>query len=307
MNLPKLRQFQYLVALAEHKSFSKAAQACHVTQSTLSAGIKELEELLGQRVVDRSFKKVTLTPFGQDLYDDARNILVQAGHIMERAQVLEDPLAGPFRIGIIPTIAPYALPDILPWFEEQFPKMELQIQEDLTERLLQQVTEGKIDMVLMAMPYPLKDMEYKILKQEKFVAAVAKGQCMAQKTMSLKDLQNHRVLLLEDGHCLRNHALEACALSPRETWQTFRASSLPTLVEMVRHGYGITLLPEMAVDSGLGKGIDIIPFELPSPTRDIGLVWRPYGRAHKISAHICEAMQDALNRQDTVARFKKSA
>ncbi len=304
---PKLRQLQYLCALVEHQSFIRAAETCCVTQSTLSAGIKELEDLLGQPVVDRSFKKVTLTPFGQDLYKDAKLMLRQAEHMVERAQTLTDPLAGPMRIGIIPTIAPYVLPDILPLLEETFPKMELQIHEDLTARLLNQLGEGKIDLALMAFPYPVGDFKHKVLKQEKFVAAIAKGQCMAQKTMRLSDLKNHRVLLLEDGHCLRDHALEACALSPRETWQTFRASSLPTLIEMVRHGYGMTLLPEMAAQSGLGSGLDLIPFEQPTPTRDIGAAWRPSARMNAISDTLCETLKRGLFSHEPVATLRKSA
>lgn len=304
---PKLRQLQYLCALVENGSFHKAAEACYVTQSTLSAGIKELEELLGQSVVDRTFKKVTLTPFGKDLYKDAKNILKQAENIVERAQTLDDPLAGPLRLGIIPTIAPYALPNILPLLEEAFPKMELQIQEDLTSRLLSQLSDGQLDMALIAFPYPVKGLKYRILKREKFMAAIAKCQVLAQKTMTLDDLKNHTVLLLEDGHCMRDHALEACALSPKQTWQTFRASSLPTLIEMVRHGYGMTLLPDMAAQSGLGEGLDLIPFKEPAPTRDIGMVFRSSDRLRQIEDAFCEVIERGLTSQEPVATLKKSA
>ncbi|MEM6780518.1 MAG: hydrogen peroxide-inducible genes activator [Pseudomonadota bacterium] len=305
--LPKLRQLEYLNALVEHRSFVRAAEACFVTQSTLSAGIKELEELLGQPVIDRSIKKVTLTPFGQDVHKDGQAMLKQAGAIVEKAQILKDPLAGPLRLGIIPTIAPYALPGILPVFEELFPKMELHIHEDLTARLLESLHNGEIDAALMAFPYPVKNLQSAIIKKERFVAAIAKGQMMAQKTMKLNDLKNHKVLLLEDGHCLRDHALAACALSPKETWQTFRASSLPSLIEMVRHGYGITLLPDMAAESGLGNGLDLIPFEYPAPTRDIGLCWRPSGRIHAISDTVMEALSESLSTHEAIANRLKSA
>ena len=275
MALPKLRQLQYLVALADAKSFSKAADICNVTQSTLSAGIKDLENTLQQVLVDRSSRKVVLTAFGKELEGEARDMLQQAEGIVNRAKTLNDPFRGTLRLGVIPTIAPYALPSVLPLLQKSYPQLNIQIHEDLSARLVEKLENGYLDMILMAFPFDVNGLDYEVLAKESFVVASPRGQLKTSQKFKMDDLENHKVLLLEDGHCLRDHALEACNLSPRKNWQSFSATSLPTLIEMVRHGYGLTLLPEMAIKGGATpKDIDIIPFKTPLPTRQIGLAWR---------------------------------
>ena len=292
--VPKLRQLQYLIALADNKSFSKAADTCLVTQSTLSAGIRDMEDLLGHDVVDRSTRRVVLTPFGQEILTRARAILKQTEDLATYARSLEDPFSGSLRLGIIPTIAPYVLPSLIPQVNEAHPNLDLQIHEDLTARLVDRLNRGELDMILIAFPYAIKGLSHKILTKEPFVIAAAKGTLKTTKPFAIKDLEHHTVLLLEDGHCLRDHALEACALSPKESWKTFSATSLQTLIEMVKNGYGITLLPEMAVSPSLTKTLDIIPFKTPKPSRDIGLAWRPGSTVEAISAALAQTFAAAI-------------
>jgi len=276
MAIPSLRQLSYLVALEKEQSFSRAAESLHVTQSTLSAGIKELENLLGQPVVDRTQRRVHLTPLGSEVAEEARDLLNRAERISERAKQLSEPMSGPMRLGVIPTIAPYLLPQILPQITAAFPKLEIQLHEDLTGRLLEKINNGELDILLMAFPWSTPGLEQHILYKEPFKLACPKDWNITnKKKISTADLQTENLLLLEDGHCLRNHALDACHLQSLSNRKTYSATSLPTLMEMVRHGYGVTLLPKMAA-GGLAahKDIRIIPFKEPKPTRDIGLAWR---------------------------------
>lgn len=274
MILPTLRQLQYFVALKEYQSFSAAADACGVSQSTLSAGIKDLENALGIALIDRSARRFALTPFGQETLIEAEKLLSGAEHLVKKAQMHLDPYSGTLRLGVIPTIAPYAIPEILPLLQKKYPKLNIEIYEDISERIVEQLHKGALDMILLAFPYDIGNLDQLSLKKEAFVVACPKGM-FKKKSLSLKDLEAHDILLLENGHCLRDHALEACRLSAPDGRKTFGATSLPTLVEMVRHGYGLTLLPEMAVSSVSGyKDIEILPFSSPKPTREIGLAWR---------------------------------
>lgn len=275
MHLPSLKQLQYLTALADHGSFSEAAAQCHVTQSTLSAGIASLENLLGQKLVDRSQRASTLTPLGLETVERARKILSDSRDLVTRVRALDMPLSGPLRLGIIPTIAPYLLPQILPGLQSGFPQLELHMHEDMSARLVESLRQGQLDMIVLALPYDTDGMVQEKLFSEQFMLAAPKGQWAGHDPARLDDLDGEALLLLEDGHCLRDHALAACNLKPRRQRQAFNASSLPTLIQMVSHGYGLTLLPEMAVRwSDLPRSIEIIPFAKPCPTRDIGLAWR---------------------------------
>ena len=273
---PSLRQLSYLIAIHEHGSFLAAAEECAVTQSTLSAGIKELESILGQPLVNRSRKAATLTPFGLEVVESAEKILSDADNIVARSRLLSEPLSGPLRLGIIPTIAPYMLPDILPRLTDAFPRLELQLHEDLTDRLLESLNKSNIDMALMAFPYDTPDMTQHILFEEKFYAAAGENAGPAADSINIRDLKPDELLLLEDGHCLRDHALSACDLQLPKTRKTFSATSLPTLIQMVRAGFGMTLLPEMACENNvIPAGIRLIPFrDKKPPTRQIGLCWR---------------------------------
>lgn len=275
MFLPSIKHLQYFVALAEQGSFSRAAVACNVTQSTLSAGIAALEALLGQQLADRTQRDVLLTPFGAELLDKARGIVGDAAAIVERARHLKAPLSGPLRLGIIPTIAPYMLPRLLPAMQKKFPALELQLHEDLSARLVEGHKKGELDLILLAFPYDTPGMTQIKLFDEDFFLACPKGRWKAPPPVSTEDLKTDNLILLEEGHCLRDHALAACKLQPIRQRRTFSATSLPTLIQMVQHGYGITLLPEMAVKHGhLPANIEIFSFKKPVPQRRIGLAWR---------------------------------
>ncbi len=271
---PTLQQLKYLIALHDEQSFSKAAIHCNVTQSTLSAGIKELEFLLNQPLANRSKRQISLTPFGLEIIDQSREILKQVQNISERAQQLSEPLSGPMRLGIIPTIAPYFLPKLLPALQKKFPKLEIQIHEDLSENLVHKMKNGNLDLLLMAFPYDTQDLHERSLFNENFVLACPKGTYKNKSPIKTSDIDNDNLLLLEDGHCLRDHALDACNLKPSGRRQSFSATSLPTLVQMVQHAYGSTLLPEMAIKNAeLSGDIEIIQFQNPKPSRKIGLAW----------------------------------
>lgn len=274
--MPTLKQLQYLIALADHKTFSAAAHHCHITQPTLSAGIAALENLLGQELVDRSHNKtVVFTPMGQEILLRARKVIEDAESIVDRAKYVSEPLSGPLRFGIIPTIAPYILPQCLPALSKKYPKLELQIHEDLSHRLAEDLQAGNLDLLLMAFPYDMPATETKILFQEAFVLACPHDGWTKTTPVQIKDLEDEPLLLLKEGHCLRDHALAACNLQQSSKERTFNATSLATLIQMVQHGYGMTLLPQMSIAAeAVPDNIDILEFAAPPPTRDIGIAWR---------------------------------
>jgi len=270
---PTIRQMRYLDALQNTGSFSAAAEICFVTQSTLSAGIKELETILGQPLVNRTRRKISLTPFGEDMLTRTQGILSAVDSMVARAQRNDSPLAGTLRMGVIPTIAPYFLPDILPGLQKAFPQMDLQFTEDLSERLVARMHEGRLDILLLAFPFPINGAVQFPLFEEEFILA-RKGANQSKRRASLAELEDENLLLLEDGHCLRDHALSACKLQPPSSRKGLSATSLPTLIQMVAHGYGATLLPEMMVNAGaLPAGIALHKFKSPAPKRTIGLSW----------------------------------
>lgn len=274
MQKPSLRQLEYLTAIEDTGSFSAAADLCLVTQSTLSAGIKELEFILGQKVVERGKRQTTLTAFGQTVADTARTIFRDVDRILEHSKALTAPLTGPLRLGVIPTIAPYLLPKMLPALHKKFPALELQIHEDLTDRLLEKLRQNRLDIVLMAFPYDTPGLEQNILFSEDFMVICPKNK-KTPKSYTIDSLSKEKLLLLEDGHCLRDHALSACKIQLPRQRKTFSATSLPTLIQMVSHGYGITLLPEMAsTDLNLPPSLALVPFKKPRPSRQIGLAWQ---------------------------------
>ncbi len=272
---PSIRQLTYLIAIHEHASFSLAAEECAVTQSTLSAGIKELEAILDQQLVNRSRKAATLTPFGLETVELAREIIRDADRIVMLSRLLKEPMSGTLRIGIIPTIAPYMLPSLIPQITTNFPRLELQLFENITDNLLESLDKNKIDIALLAFPYNTPGLVQYLLYEEKFYAALPENQRTPDE-MKLKDLEPEKLLLLEDGHCLRDHALDACDLQMPKQRETFSATSLPTIIQMVRAGYGMTLLPEMAcTPENIPNGITLLAFkDKKPPTRQIGLCWR---------------------------------
>lgn len=275
--LPTLRQLRYLVAIAEFRHFGRAAESCFATQSTLSAGLQELESLLDVKLVERSKRRVMLTPLGEDVVARARLVLRGAEDIAELASASKDPLSGPLRLGVIPTIGPYLLPRVLPPLRQTYPNLRLYLREDMTGRILDALQEGEIDAALIALPFPTEELEVRKLGADPFLLACRSDDPLAKAPApELEQLPEDRLLLLDDGHCLREHALAACRLQPARHHDDFRATSLPTLVQMVANRLGITLLPKMAVDSGLlgGTGLIARPLAENAPAREIALVWR---------------------------------
>ena len=292
---PTFKQLEYLIALKTEGSFSKAAEHCFVTQSTLSAGIKELETILGQTLVDRSSRNIALTALGEEIYEQATKISHNVDELVSLARIQDQPLCGTLKLGVIPTIAPYMLPQILPSLQKNFTNLNIQLFEDLSERLIEQLLRRKIDLLLMAFPYDAEGIETRILFEEPFLIAAPAGK-YKDKVVELSFLKDKQVLLLEDGHCLRDHALQACQVQSAPQKRTFSATSLPTLIQMISHGYGITLLPEMAAcREVLPPSIDIIQFKAPAPTRQIGLAWRkgnPRSRDYELLSKHIEKLQN---------------
>lgn len=273
MARPTLRQLDYLLALEHQKSFSKAAIYCNVTQSTLSAGIKELETILEHQLVNRTTRQITLTAFGHDVVSKAKIILNDVDHIVSSAQQIKSPLCGTVRLGIIPTIAPYFLPNILPHIQKSFPDLEIELYEDLSERLIEQLHKRQIDAAIIAFPYQTEELETHELLEENFYLAAPKDKPLPQNS-DIQDLDPENLLLLEDGHCLRDHALSACKLSSPIQRKKFSATSLATLIQMVNSGYGVTLLPEMVIkNSTMPSNITIQDLKSPAPMRKIGIIW----------------------------------
>jgi LysR family hydrogen peroxide-inducible transcriptional activator len=257
-NLPSLRQLRHLVALADSGHFGRAARACHVTQSTLSASIKELENLLQASLVDRTKRKVVLTPLGLETVERARRLLGEAEELVLAADSAREPLSGTIRLGVIPTIGPFLLPLVLPALRRAFPKLKLYLVEDLTARLVEQLHAGRLDIALLALPYECGNVESRILFEDPFRVAVRRGDPLAhEKTIEAEALRPDDLLLLREGHCLRDHALAACALD-RTRGEAVEATSLHTLVQMVDNGLGMTLLPQLAIDGGILRGTKLV-------------------------------------------------
>lgn len=296
VNLPTLKQLRYLVALAERGHFGKAAESCFVTQSTLSAGLHELESLLGAVLVDRTKRRVVFTPLGHDIVAHARTLLAGAEDLALAAKAAQKPLTGPLRLGVIPTIGPFLLPRVLPRLRRTYPELQLYLKEDLTARLCAQLAEGQLDVVLLALPYACGNVETMDLFDDSFRLACRAERALGGKLpVSAKALKDETVLLLEDGHCLRAHALSACRLPRRAAGDAFAATSLHTLVQMVANGLGVTLLPEMAIAAGILKGTGLVSRELEGERafRRIGLAWRRGTRRRSEFELLGRAIADA--------------
>lgn len=296
--LPTLRQLQFFLALVRRQSFSRAASDCFVSQSTLSSAIKELEALLGRQLVDRSTRRFSLTPPGRDVAERATVILGLAEDL-SRSVAARRPLEGRFNLGVIPTIAPFLLPRAAPGLSAKFPKLELYLREDLTAALAERLADGSLDAALLAFPYDLPGVEWVEIGDDPFLFAASAGSALAgRKSIKTSDLKDAHLLLLEDGHCLREHALDACKLRQDDVSGAFGATSLFTLTQMVRAGLGATLLPKMAVDAGLAAnaGLTVSPLAPPAPARMIGLAWRKgSGRREDcelLAAHFSEVLKN---------------
>jgi LysR family hydrogen peroxide-inducible transcriptional activator len=277
MTLPTLRQLEYLVELADRLNFRVAAEARFVTQSTLSAGIKELESGLGVQLVERDRRHVRLTAVGEDVVARARELLAAAADLAEAARSATRPLCGPLRLGAIPTIAPYLLPGVLPALRRAHPELKLYLREDLTARLLERLGAGTLDVALIALPFDTRDLHVRELFADEFwFVGRDSDPALRKRAVALERIDAADMLLLEEGHCLREHAIAACG--PRHGgWQPrVEATSLTTLLQMVEGGLGVTLLPGITLEAGILKGTRLVARRLSrdAPSRTLALLSR---------------------------------
>lgn len=275
MHLPPIRQLQYLVSLKEHLHFGRAASALNVTQSTLSTGIRELENSLGITLVERTNKSVAFTAAGEKIVDRARYIIMQSEDLVTEARSFTDPLGLPIKLGAIPTIAPFLVGDYAYRLQQAHPSLQLYIRENTTANLIGELVDNKLDLALLALPYDVGRVETKVIYREGFHIASRRNSNLIDVTNpNFDDLPDESLLLLDDGHCLRDHALAGCRLKSHKKIHTFGANSLQMLIQMVENDLGVTLIPDMAL--GLIKGTAIVTTRLPISEfyRDIGFVWR---------------------------------
>jgi LysR family hydrogen peroxide-inducible transcriptional activator len=291
-----LRQLQYIVAVAEHGSFRRAAEACHVAQPSLSAQVAVAERALGMQIFERTARGVRVPPAAAPLVAQARRVLVAAGDLHELARQKADPFRGTLRLGVIPTICPYLLPDIAPALSRAFPDLTINWSEDRTSRLVRQAKEGTIDGAVLALQANLGGLAHATLGWDPFLLAAAPGHPLARgkKRLTLDVLDGARVLLLDDGHCFREQALELCARAgASETG--FRATSLATLVQMASASGGVTLLPSiaLAVENRRGQ-LTMRPFVKPGPGRTLALAWRRGSALRAPLVRIADTIRQAL-------------
>ncbi|MDP2379910.1 MAG: LysR substrate-binding domain-containing protein [Pseudohongiella sp.] len=276
IHLPTTKQLRYFVALEQYEHFGKAAEACFVSQPAFSVAIKELENMLNIQLVDRTNKNVTVTSLGRDIARQARVVLRDLEELVDIAKGNQQPLTGPLKLGVIPTIAPFLLPRLLPALRQEFPDLKLYLKEDLTERVYERLMDGELDLILIALPYELRNTMDMVLFEDRFYLAYQQESSLVKASgYDLNDLPSDSILLLEDGHCLRDHALSACNIKNVDKVSNITATSLLTLVQMVDADLGITYLPEMAIHSNLLKNTRIKTMVMePGSSRQVGLVWR---------------------------------
>ena len=276
-----LTELRYVVAVAREKHFGRAAEACSVSQPTLSVSIKKLEEELDVRIFERGANEVSVTPLGEEIVRQAQAVIEGAAEIKETAKRRKDPLSGPLRLGVIYTIGPYLLPDLVKQAIERVPQMPLMLQENFTAKLLELLRTGELDCAIMAEPFPDTGLAVAPLYDEPFMAAVPKTHRLAKrKSITTEELRNETMLLLGTGHCFRDHVLEVCPEYARFSSnaegirKSFEGSSLETIKYMVASGMGITVVPQLSVPKGAQPHVKYVPFETPAPTRRVVLAWR---------------------------------
>ncbi|HEX6374645.1 MAG TPA: hydrogen peroxide-inducible genes activator [Allosphingosinicella sp.] len=277
IHVPTLKQLQYLVALEEAGHFGRAAQACFVTQSTLSGGIRELENLIGVVLVERTKRAVRFTPLGARVAAKARRILREAEELADMVRAAGKPLAGELRMGVIPTIAPFLLPRLLPRLRRRFPELRLYLREETSQAACDGLHRGQLDCVLLALPYACGEVESAALFDDRLHVAFPPGEAPGRDgAVAAAEIDETRLLLLEDGHCLRDHALAACNRPELRAEAAMLGTSLHTLVQMVANGLGQTLVPQMALDAGILErtGVAARPLDADHACRRIALVWR---------------------------------
>ena len=291
----KLKDLRYLVAVADCRHFGRAAERCFVSQPTLSAQLKKLEEYLGVQLIERQPNNVSLTEAGQQIVSRARRILEASEEVVTLARSHRDPLAGRLRVALLPTIGPYLLPRISQAWRKSLPRLELQLYEYQTSQMLEKLQGGEIDVGILALPVDLEGLEARELFIEPFIVALPDQHKLAKReSLRTDDLKGETLLLLEDGHCLRDQALEVCSRVDVHEKQDFRATSLETLRQMVATGAGVTLLPELASRGAYGnaKGVTIRPFTKPAPVRHVGAVWRKTTARGPAIEAICKLISD---------------
>ncbi len=277
VHLPTIKQLQYLVALRQHGHFGKAAEASFVTQSTLSAGLRELETLLGVTLVERTRRVVRFTPLGQKVADKAVRVLRECEALADTARAEGQPLHGELRMGVIPTIAPFLLPAMLPRLKSEWPSLKLYLREEASQAACDALHRGQLDCVLLAMPYGCGEVEKAMLFDDRLFVAFPGGEAPPEPIVAPGAIDENRLLLLEDGHCLKDHALAACNRPELRAEAAMMGTSLHTLVQMVDNGLGLTFIPAMAIEAGILQGtrVDARPLKSEHGSRHIALVWRP--------------------------------
>lgn len=294
--LPTLKQLQYLVALKDHGHFGRAADACFVTQSTLSAGLRELESLIGITLVERTRRVVRFTPLGLRIAEKAQRVLREAEELGDLARAAGKPLSGDLRMGVIPTIAPFLLPRILPRLRSAWPDLKLYLREETTGAACDSLHRGHLDCVLLALPYHCGDIESVDLFLDRLFVAFPEGEMEGPAPgIVADDIDESRLLLLEDGHCLKDHALAACNRPELRAEAAMLGTSLHTLVQMVDNGLGVTLLPKMALDAGILENTHVVakPLDADHPARRIALAWRRGSPREKEFKLLADALREA--------------
>jgi len=296
----KLKDLRYLVAVADTRHFGQAAARCFVSQPTLSAQLKKLEDYLGVQLIERQPRRIALTEAGAQVVARARRIIESSDEIVALSQLQRDPLAGRLRLALLPTIGPYLLPLVAGRIRRKLPRLELLLYEYQTGPMLEHLHAGDIDVGILALPVPAEGLVDRRLFDEPFVVAVPEGNPLAsRKSLKSADLDGETLLLLEDGHCLRDQALDVCRHSSVQEKQDFRATSLETLRQMVASGTGITLLPQLASSGAYGhaRGISIVPFARPAPVRHIGALWRKTTARGTAIEAVCEVIAEVAGKQ----------
>ena len=276
VHVPTIKQLQYLVALREHGHFGKAAEACFVTQSTLSAGLRELETLLGVVLVERTRRVVRFTSLGAKIASKAERVLREAEELAGMARAEGEPLHGELRMGVIPTIAPFLLPAMLPRLRGEWPNLKLFLREETSQAACEALHRGQLDCVLLALPYACGDVESATLLDDRLFVAFPGDEAPSGPSVEVDSIDETRLLLLEDGHCLKDHALSACNRPELRANAAMMGTSLHTLVQMVDNGLGVTFVPAMAIEAGIlgGTKVDAKPLRSDHGFRRIALIWR---------------------------------
>lgn len=276
VHLPTIKQLQYLVALREHGHFGKAAEACFVTQSTLSAGLRELETLLGVVLVERTRRVVRFTALGEKIADKAIHVLRETEELAAIARAEGRPLHGELRLGVIPTIAPFLLPAMLPRLRKEWPQLKLYLREETSQAACEALHRGQLDCVLLALPFSCGEVDSAPLFDDPLFVAFPQGEAPQSASVEVDSIDENRMLLLEDGHCLKDHALAACNRPELRAHAAMMGTSLHTLVQMVDNGLGLTFVPGMAIEAGIleGTGVDARRLRSDHGFRRVALIWR---------------------------------